>query len=107
MTPVDTIAFSVRRGSAVIGQPDSLFGVPIEEGDILTVPTLAVSPFPALLIPAEALGLLTVRSGSPLPFGFGDEVDAIDVPEPGFALQLAAGLAWVAIIGLGLKRSRS
>jgi hypothetical protein len=33
------------------------------------------------------------------PFGFGDDVDAIDVPEPGFGLQFAAGLAWLAMFG--------
>jgi hypothetical protein len=98
LTPPDTIAFSVRRGSAVIGQPDSQFGLPIEEGDVLT-PPIPPSPLPAILISAEALGLSTIRSGVVGPFGFGDDVDAIDVPEPGFGLQFAAGLAWLAMFG--------
>ena len=32
----DMVLFSVRRGSAIIGAPDSIFGAPIAEGDILT-----------------------------------------------------------------------
>jgi hypothetical protein len=48
LTAVDTIYFSVRRGSAVMGAPDSLFGIPIEEGDILTLPRASASaPFAA------------------------------------------------------------
>ena len=58
----DWILFSVRRGSAVIGQPDSRFGIPIDAGDILTVPVPGgVSPFPAIVVPAEDLGLATFR----------------------------------------------
>ena len=34
----DMLLFSVRRGSMLIGSIDSLLGVPIEEGDILTTP---------------------------------------------------------------------
>ena len=60
----DMLVFSVRRGSAVIGAPDSLSGIPIEEGDLLIPPVAGgVSPFPAILVPAEALGLATVRAG--------------------------------------------
>ncbi|MEZ5975726.1 MAG: hypothetical protein R3E96_13060 [Planctomycetota bacterium] len=48
------LLFSVRRGSWVIGQPDSIFGIPIEEGDILTTPLPTamggVSPFPGIFI---------------------------------------------------------
>ena len=34
----DMLFFSLRRGSGTIGQPDSIFGAPIEEGDILVPP---------------------------------------------------------------------
>lgn len=82
----DIILFSVRRGSAVIGAPDSVFGVGIEEGDILTVPftgPFAMSANPAIFIAAEALGLLTARSGLPLPFSpYGDDLDALSVVIP-------------------------
>lgn len=63
----DMLIFSVRRGSAVIGMPDSLFGLPIEEGDLLIppIPTAlgGISPFPAIFIAAENLGLRTLRAG--------------------------------------------
>ncbi|MBK8178254.1 MAG: hypothetical protein IPK67_05040 [Planctomycetes bacterium] len=73
--PRDMLMFSVRRGSAVIGQPDGLFGLPIEPGDIL-VPPRPGSPFPCIWIAAEALGLATLRAGTaPLE---GDDVDALD-----------------------------
>ena len=78
----DIVLFSVRRNSAVIGMPDSLYGAPIEEGDILTIPftgLAAVSPFPAIFIGAEALGLLTARSGMSLPSGNVDDLDALSV----------------------------
>ncbi|MCA8980851.1 MAG: hypothetical protein H6831_05530 [Planctomycetes bacterium] len=73
----DMVLFSVRRGSAVIGSPDSMFGLPIEEGDILMPPIPGgLSPFPAIFIAAENLGLATVRSGFPVLFG--DDLDAAD-----------------------------
>ncbi len=72
----DMLMFSVRRGSAVIGAPDSIFGIPIEEGDILVPPMAGgVSPFPGIWIPAENLGLRTRRSG-PAACG-ADELDAL------------------------------
>lgn len=72
----DMLMFSVRRGSAVIGAPDSIFGIPIEEGDILVPPMVGgVSPFPGIWIPAENLGLRTQRSG-PVSCG-ADELDAL------------------------------
>ncbi|MFT4540889.1 MAG: hypothetical protein ACI841_004037 [Planctomycetota bacterium] len=78
--PRDMLLFSVRRGSAVIGRPDSRFGTPIEEGDILTTPLPAslggTSPFPSIFIAAETLGLITVRSGGAALFG--DELNAMD-----------------------------
>ncbi|MEZ6017894.1 MAG: hypothetical protein R3F49_22510 [Planctomycetota bacterium] len=66
MSPnADMLIFSVRRGSAVIGMPDSMFGLPIQEGDLLIppIPTAlgGVSPFPAIFIAAENLGLSTLR----------------------------------------------
>jgi hypothetical protein len=92
---VDIILFSVRRGSAVVGAADSFSGVPISEGAVIVPPVIGgVSPFPAILVPAEALGLATTRSQTGLQ---NDELDALDViPEPtaGLALLLGA-LAFV------------
>ncbi len=78
----DMLLFSVRRGSSIIGQPDSIFGIPIEEGDLLTVPLLTgtTSPFPGIYIPAEQLGLATVRSGGTITV-FGDELNAAELLE--------------------------
>ncbi len=77
----DMLIFSVRRGSAVIGLLDSISGLPIEEGDLLTTPLPAasggLSPFPGLFIAAENLGLRTVRSGTATG-QFGDDMDAAD-----------------------------
>jgi hypothetical protein len=75
--PTDMVLFSVRRGSAVIGAPDSIFGAPIEPGDILIPPVAGgVSPFPGILFSAESLALMTARTmGVP----FGDELDALDI----------------------------
>ena len=73
-TLTDMCLFSVRRGSAVIGVPDSTFGIPIEPGDILCPPPGPGLP-PSIFIAAEWLGLATARSG----FGmFGDDLDALD-----------------------------
>ncbi len=74
--PVDMLMFSVRRGSQVIGQLDSIFNLPIEAGDIL-VPPRAGSPFPGIWIAAENLGLQTARSGTPGTEG--DDIDALDL----------------------------
>jgi len=77
MGGADMVLFSVRRGSAVIGSPDSIFGIPIEEGDILMPPIPGgLSPFPGIFIAAENLGLMTVRSGFPVLHG--DDLDAAD-----------------------------
>jgi hypothetical protein len=71
----DMLLFSVRRGSAVVGMPDSIFGLPIEPGDVLTTPkTGGLSPFPGIYIAAEDLGLATARSGM---VASGDEMDAM------------------------------
>ncbi len=81
--PADMLLFSVRRGSALIGAPDSAFGLPIAEGDILAPPLPGGgSPFPAIFIAAENLGLTTVFAirGGPAPGPFGsDELDALDL----------------------------
>jgi hypothetical protein len=77
----DMLLFSVRRGSPVLGRPDSIFGLPIEEGDILTVPVTSgsgLSPFPGIYIAAENLGLRTVRSGAVVK-AFGDDLNAADL----------------------------
>jgi hypothetical protein len=77
---LDRILFSVRRGSAVIGSPDSMYGILIEEGDVLSVPIPgAANPFPSLYISAEDLGLGTVRSGTSIMAAHGDELDALDL----------------------------
>ena len=78
----DMLILSVRRGSRVIGMPDSIFGVPIEEGDLLTTPKPiamgGVSVFPGLFIAAEHLGLATARTNM---LTFGDDLDALDYTE--------------------------
>jgi hypothetical protein len=70
----DMVIFSVRRGSAVIGMPDSLLGIPIEEGDLL-IPPGPTSITPGIFIPAEALGLATLRQGTA---NIGDDLTAAD-----------------------------
>ncbi|MCB9913582.1 MAG: hypothetical protein H6828_00365 [Planctomycetes bacterium] len=76
----DMLLFSVRRGSAVIGRPDSIFGVPIEEGDVLTTPLPTamggLSPFPGIFWAAETLGLRTARTHGET---FGDDLNAMDL----------------------------
>ena len=75
----DMLLFSVRRGSAVVGMPDSIFGLPIEPGDILVPPVAGgLSPFPGIFVAAEALGLATVRAGA----GMAAELDALDTVRP-------------------------
>jgi hypothetical protein len=89
----DVPYYSVRRGSAVIGLPDSLFGLPIEPGDILTLPIPGgVSPFPSIYVAAEWLGLATTRTNG-VPFG-GDDLDALDcraAPLTGFPFCFGDG----------------
>ena len=80
----DMLMFSVRRGSAVIGMPDSIFGVPIEEGDILIPPVAGGgSPFPGIWIAAENIGLATRRNGAPC----GDDLNALDVSRTSFSIN--------------------
>lgn len=72
----DMVLFSVRAGSPVIGMPDSVLGIPIEPGDILTTPVAGgFSPFPGIVVAAENLGLLTHRTHG-LP---GDDLVALDL----------------------------
>lgn len=79
----DMLMFSVRRGSAVIGNPDSVFGLPIEAGDILIPPVVGgVSDYPGIWIAAEDLGLGTVRSGFTGPCGTADDLVAMDHHRP-------------------------
>jgi hypothetical protein len=73
----DMLLFSVRRGSPIIGTPDAFSGTLIEEGDILTT---TGGGAPGIFIPAEMLGLQTVRGLFPVPFGFGDDLDALGLP---------------------------
>jgi hypothetical protein len=97
LTPGDYVRFSVRRGSAVVGIPDSLFGAPIEPGDILMPPPVPGMP-PAIFIPAERLGLATVRSGTAFVCAggpTGDDLDALDtrmVPATGLGFCFGDGL---------------
>jgi len=95
-SPGDTLLFSVRRGSAIVGTADSLLGVAIEPGDVLTVPT-SVGLTPAIIIPAERMGLLTARTNG---VTYGDELDALDasfVPEPGTMQMLLPGIGLLAL----------
>ena len=103
---VDMLLYSVRRGSAIIGIPDAITGIPITEGDILMGIIDPLDGFPmqdgidgdidvAIFVPAEDIGLATVRSGTgsaiwgptgavnPL-YGvddWDDELDALDVDQ--------------------------
>ncbi len=78
----DMLLFSVRRGSAVVNRPDSIFGIPIQPGDILTTPLPTalggLSPFPGIFIAAENLGLRTARGAVGQ---HGDDLDALDITE--------------------------
>lgn len=113
----DMLLYSVRRGSAVIGRLDSIFGIAIEEGDVLTTPCPAgtVLPsgvvcagggLPGIFTAAEFLGLTTVRSGTAASYGiinpaygldvWADDLDALDqieeIPAPGTLVLLLLGM---------------
>lgn len=71
----DMVLFSVRRGSSVIGMPDSIFGLPIAEGDILTTPKVGgLSNFPGIYVAAENLGLVARIVGM-----VSDDLDALSI----------------------------
>lgn len=122
----DMLLFSVRRGSLLIGHNDSIFGIPIEEGDVLTTPCADGSQItqvgiecygnengdgtgallPGIFTAAEQLGLATVRSDTAASYGrtnqaygvdaWADDLDALDQV---FAIPTPGTLA---LLGLGL-----
>lgn len=99
LTVGDFILFSVRRGSTIIGVPDSMYGVNIEEGDILTLPVTPGMP-PAIFIPAERLGLATLRSGSVV----SDDLGAIDLSFVGLSdLEISKTAPVMAIPGSSIS----
>ena len=75
----DMLIFSVRRGSDVIGKPDSIFGLPIQAGDLLVPPVTGGHGFgpahPGIFISAEALGLRADRENN----HGSDDLDSVDV----------------------------
>ncbi len=74
-TGTDMLLFSVRRGSALVGQLDSLMNQRIVPGDILTTPIGGVGT-PAIFIAAEALGLVVDRISAT---ATSDELDALAI----------------------------
>ena len=125
----DMLLYSVRRNSAIIGSLDSIFGIPIEEGDILTTPCPAGSvlpngvvcaggPAPGIFTAAEWLGLATVRSGTAFSWGiinpqwgvdvWADDLNAYDqvvIPVPGTFALLLAGFGGLAGLRIGRRRT--
>jgi hypothetical protein len=123
----DMLLFSVRRNSEVIGTLDSIFNIPIEEGDILTTPCPAGTALPngvacaggaapGIFTAAEWLGLATVRSGTAASYGrenpqwnnldvWADDLDAYDqvVPAPGTLALLLAGFGGLAGVRMGRR----
>ena len=77
----DMVLFSVRRGSDVIGEIDSIQGLEIQEGDILTTPLPmalgGLSPNPGIFIAAEALGMAVCRGGG----GPADDANGLSVDD--------------------------
>lgn len=74
----DLLLFSVRRGSAVIGQLDSQFNLPITEGDVLGPPLGGgmLGTNPGIFVAAETLGLETMRGQT---IHAGDDLDGLDM----------------------------
>jgi hypothetical protein len=76
----DRVYFSVRRGSQVIGKPDSRYNLPISDCDILQPNP---GHLPQVFIAGEALGLVTGRATYPTSVtGYVDDLDAMDVYFP-------------------------
>lgn len=100
----DMLLYSVRRGSALIGATDSIMGLPIEEGDILVPFVLGT---PGIFVPAESMGLATVRTSGPGGTfqGFGDDLTSLDVQER--VIPEPASLILIGCAGLLLLRRRS
>lgn len=73
----DMLLFSVRRGSQVVGQTDSIFGIPIMPSDLLIPPFggpgLLAAGRPGIFFAGETMGLSTSRPGGG---GLVDELDA-------------------------------
>jgi hypothetical protein len=74
----DMILFSVTRSSAVVGQLDSHFGIPIQPGDVLTIPEplSPISSNPAIVVAAERIFLRADRTGGNVDM---DDLDALDL----------------------------
>ena len=77
--PTDMLLFSLRRGSPLLGELDSLMGLPMEEGDLLGPPG-PNGGMPMILISGEAMGLKTKRSGNNPE---GDDMSGATVREKG------------------------
>lgn len=91
----DMVLFSLAPGSPTLGTDDVVRDLAIEPGDILTFVTGPI-PGVAIFIPAEDLGLLTVRSGD----ASSDNLNALDVvPEPAAIIMGLMGLAALGMIG--------
>ena len=73
----DMVLFSLRRGSATVGQTDSLQGIPIEPGDILMPPVEGGNGNPGVLVAAEVLGLRTERESG----GDADDLTAASITD--------------------------
>jgi hypothetical protein len=74
----DLVLFSVSRNSAVVGQLDSHFGIPIQPGDVLTIPEplSTISGNPAIVLASERIFLRADRSGTNLMM---DDLNALDL----------------------------
>ena len=78
--PRDMLFFSVRRGSAIIGQIDSLLGIPITESDVLVPPIGGgmLGTTPGIFATAESLGLEVTRGAF---LDSGDDLNALDMAD--------------------------
>jgi len=102
----DMLLYSIRRGSALIGTPDAISGARIEEGDVLVPFAFGV---PGIFIPAEVLGLATIRTnGLGGTFqGYGDDLNALDVLERVIPEPATLVLACLGLVGIVSTRRRS